>query len=43
MTVEKMREIIQHKMIEMKFPRFLAVLLANRVHTLKRWELVKVH
>lgn len=42
MTVEEMHEIIRMRMIEMKFPRFLAKLLANQVYTLKRWEQVKV-
>ena len=39
MTVDEMKENIRHRMLEMKFPRFLAVLLADRVYTLKRWEL----
>jgi Putative zinc ribbon domain len=38
MTAEKMREIVQLKMLEMKFPRFLARMMANHVTTLKRWE-----
>jgi hypothetical protein len=41
MTAEKMHENVRVKMIGMKFPRFLAKLLANKVYTLKRWELVK--
>jgi hypothetical protein len=40
MTVEGMRESVRSRMIEMKFPRFLAVLLADRVYTLKRWETI---
>jgi len=38
MTVEGMREAVRARMTDMKFPRFLAVLLSDRVHTLKRWE-----
>jgi len=41
MTVNEMKENIRHRMLEMQFPRFLAVLLADRVHTLKRWEIPK--
>jgi hypothetical protein len=37
-TVEAMRENVRVKMIEMQFPRFLAVLLSNKVYSLKRWE-----
>jgi len=42
MTVEMMREKVRVKMLEMQFPRFLAVLLANKVYTLKRWATLKV-
>ena len=42
MTVEKMYEVVRVKMIDMKFPRFLAKLMANQVYTLKRWGAVKV-
>ena len=42
MTAADMSEIVRKKMIDMKFPRFLAALLANRVYTLKRWEVAKV-
>jgi hypothetical protein len=42
MTIEKMHEVIRVKMIGLKFPRFLAKLLANQVYTLKRWEAIKV-
>jgi hypothetical protein len=42
MTAERMHENVRIKMIEMKFPRFLASLMANQVYTLKRWETVKV-
>ena len=38
MTAEKMRETVKIKMIELKFPRYLAVLMADRVYSLKRWE-----
>lgn len=38
MTVEKMCEDLRLRMIVMKFPRFLAKLMANKVYTLKRWE-----
>ncbi len=41
MTVDQMKETIRKKMVEMQFPRFLAVLMANRVYTLKRWEALK--
>ena len=41
MTVAEMKEIIRRKMVEIHFPRYLAVLLADRVYTLKRWEAVK--
>ncbi|HUO57938.1 MAG TPA: zinc ribbon domain-containing protein [bacterium] len=41
MTAEEMRESVRRKMMEMRFPRFLAVLLSNRVYALKRWEGVK--
>ena len=37
MTVDEMKENIRHRMLDMRFPRFLADLLANRVYTLKRW------
>jgi hypothetical protein len=37
MTVDEMRETIRRKMLEMHFPRFLAILMANRVYTLRRW------
>lgn len=37
MTAEKMSEIVHQKMIELKFPRYLAQLLAEHVYTLKRW------
>ena len=42
MTVDQMKETIRLKMLEMNFPRFLAILMANRVYTLKRWIGVKV-
>ena len=38
MTAEKMHATVKAKMLEMKFPRFLAVLMADRVYSLKRWE-----
>jgi len=41
MTAENMSESVRIKMLEMKFPRFLAVLLANKVYTLKRWAVAK--
>ncbi len=42
MTLGEMHDRVQSKMMEMKFPRYLADELANRVQNLKRWELVKV-
>lgn len=41
MTVDQMKETIRKKMVEMQFPRFLALLMANRVYTLKRWGALK--
>ena len=41
MTVGEMKENIRRKMVEMRFPRYLAVLMADRVYTLKRWEVAK--
>ncbi len=41
MTVEKMYENVRLRMIKMKFPRFLAKLMANKVYTLERWEVAK--
>ena len=38
MTVERMHETVKAKMIGMKFPRFLALLMADQVYSLKRWE-----
>lgn len=37
MTAEKMHEIVRTRMIDLKFPRFLAKLSANGVYTLRRW------
>ena len=37
MTVGEMKENIRLKMVEMRFPRYLAVLMADRVYTLRRW------
>jgi hypothetical protein len=37
MTVEQMHETVRTKMIELRFPRFLALQLANQVYQLKRW------
>ncbi len=42
MTAAIMREKVLVKMVEMHFPRFLAVQLADHVYTLKRWETPKV-
>ncbi len=41
MTVEMMHEDLRLRMIGMKFPRFLAKLMANKVYTLERWETAK--
>jgi hypothetical protein len=37
MTVEQMHETVRTKMIELRFPRFLALQLAKQVYQLKRW------
>jgi len=37
-TVEGMRETVRSRMAELKFPRFLTVLLSNQVYGLKRWK-----
>ena len=37
MTVEHMHETIRVKMLDLRFPRFLAIQLANQVYALKRW------
>ena len=42
MTLVEMHNTVQSKMIELRFPRYLADELANRVQNLKRWEVVKV-
>ncbi len=42
MTAEMMHEKVRLRMIGMKFPRFLAKLMANKVYTLERWEAVKI-
>ncbi len=41
MTVEKMHEDMRLRMVRMKFPRFLAKLLANQIYTLQRWDTEK--
>ncbi len=41
MTAEGMHDRVKAKMIEMKFPRHLAALMAENVYTLKRWEAAK--
>jgi len=43
MTAEKMHASVKAKMIGMKFPRSLAVLMADRVYSLKRWEPLMAH
>ena len=40
MTAKRMHENVRAKMLGMKFPRHLAVLLADQVYHLKRWETV---
>lgn len=37
MTAEQMHEIVRVRMVELRFPRFLAKLLANSVYELRRW------
>jgi predicted amidophosphoribosyltransferase len=41
MTADKMHEVVRLKMLELKFPRFLAVLLANNIYNLQRWKTAK--
>ena len=41
MTAQGMHDRVRAKMIEMKFPRYLAKLMAQNVYTLKRWESAK--
>jgi hypothetical protein len=38
MTANRMHEDVRAKMLGMKFPRHLALLLADQVYHLKRWE-----
>lgn len=38
MTAEEMHATVKSKMMYLKFPRFLANLMADRVYSLKRWE-----
>ena len=42
MTVDEMHHHVRVKMIEMKFPRFLVLLLADKVYSLKRWKDAKI-
>lgn len=37
MTAEQMYEIVRVRMVELRFPRFLAKLSASSVYDLKRW------
>jgi hypothetical protein len=37
MTAEQMHEIVRVRMVELRFPRFLAKLSANGVYDLQRW------
>ena len=37
MTAEQMYEIVRTRMVELRFPRFLAKLSANGVYELQRW------
>ncbi len=41
MTAATMREKVRMKMVEMRFPRYLATQLADQVYALKRWETPK--
>jgi hypothetical protein len=41
MTAEEMHDRVREKMIEMKFPHYLAELMAQNVYALKRWEAEK--
>ena len=37
-TMEEMVSLVEDKMVEMKFPRFLAKLFAKKVKKLDRWK-----
>ncbi|HVZ79212.1 MAG TPA: zinc ribbon domain-containing protein [bacterium] len=37
MTAEQMHEIVRVRMVELRFPRFLAKLSANGIYDLQRW------
>jgi len=41
MTAAVMHEDLRLRMVEMKFPKFLAKLMANKIYTLARWETSK--
>jgi hypothetical protein len=36
-TLDEMKERVSNKMIEMKFPKFLAKLFTRNIHRLERW------
>jgi len=36
-TVEQMRQFVIGKLVEMKFPRFLARLFSKNIYKLERW------
>jgi hypothetical protein len=38
MSAEAMVEKVRVKLLELRFPRFLAILLSNRVYGLNRWK-----
>jgi len=37
-TVQQMKELVVDKLVEMKFPRFIAKLFAFNIPKLKRWK-----
>ena len=37
-TVDEMKERVSNKMIEMKFPKFLAKLFTRNIYKLERWK-----
>jgi hypothetical protein len=40
-TADEMRSLVTEKIVEMKFPRFVAKFLTRNTHKLKRWKNIK--
>lgn len=40
-TMIEMKELVTNKIIEMKFPKFMAKFLTRNTHKLKRWKPIK--